>query len=61
MVTKFNALFPTCELRNLYSISECHDAAQATLCGPNNEIDGPSRNLKYAVAGKGKRAKRSES
>ena len=43
MVSKFNRLFPDCELVNLYSISECHDVAQANLSGPNNELQGPSR------------------
>ncbi|GMI01344.1 hypothetical protein TrLO_g1131 [Triparma laevis f. longispina] len=48
----FNTLFPDCKLVNLYSISECHDAAQSVLCGPNNELYGPSRSPKYACAGK---------
>ena len=54
MVEKFNQLFPTCKLVNLYSISECHDAAQSVLSGPpsTNDLYGPSRSPKYAVAGK---------
>jgi len=52
MVEKFNKLFPAIKLVNLYSISECHDAAQSILYGPDNELYGPSRSPKYAAAGK---------
>ncbi len=46
LATKFTAMLPDCELLNLYSISECHDATIGDL---RRDLD-PSR--QYATCGK---------
>ncbi|KAI9906114.1 hypothetical protein PsorP6_014134 [Peronosclerospora sorghi] len=47
---RFVRLFPTCELQNLYSASECHDVSAADIAGMT-EFDN-TLSTKYAACGK---------